>query len=250
MRQLILLASISLAIIACEKNEELRVADYGDLYMSSIGGGDSIRFSTYITDSTGRLTRIIDSNNRKNDLYFTDLYYDANGRIYKYTLTSNTGLSPQEFSFEYDAAGHIIKQYHVEASGQQLWNIYTYDANGRLVSGSGYQFTYDQNDNIAEFTSQSGGKMIATYSTIPNPFASFNKIQFYLVRQNPQLYYQEYLFLTKHQPTKMTYASGNSVIYDHQLINPGLIGSYYTYTGSSAQYRTQTVFYYKEVSKL
>ncbi len=223
--------------------------EYGALIMSSSGGGDSVRFSTYITDSAGRLTRIIDSNNRKPHLYFTDLYYDTSGRVYKYVLSSNTGLWGEEFSFEYDQSGRIIRQYHKKPSGMQLWNAYTYDAKGRLISDSRYQFTYDQNDNVTEVNHIGYGKTTMSYSTVINPFTSFQKIQYYLARQNPQLYAHDYLFLTKHQPTTMVFSSGNLVSYQLHMLTPERLGSFLSYWGSSTA-PGETKFYYQESPRL
>lgn len=159
-KRALLLLLVSCTLFACSK-EDLPAAEGTRLQMIASKWYDTLGYRIFNYDNQNKLTAVIDSNNNGNKSRFT-LDYDANGRLLKITFSYNPGsFFESTSSFEYDNLDRIVKSFNSSISNPagNTSNIYSYDAKGRLVRDSFFDYrtngivsyttyTYDGNDNV------------------------------------------------------------------------------------------------------
>lgn len=209
-------------LIGCSK-DSINNPDGLRLYKVSYKSldGDSAGTYTILYDIIGRPVRIRES--RKNP-YFEfepiDIEYDSLGRFSGYSRNDDN------YSFEYDQQGRIIRQYlkGIYTNGQtKLINEYGYDNQGRLIFSRGLVFMYDDSSNVIEVRNpefiNDYGVLTATiiyqntYNTSPN---AWNKIgyEMFLIFGDP-------LMLSKNNPVSSQFFSTVNFEYTYEYYVSG-----------------------------
>lgn len=179
----------------------------------SLGGGDSAGTYTILYDIINRPVRIKHSRNNPDfEFWQLDIEYDSAGRCSGYTRDGDN------YSFEYDQQGRIIRQYQkgIHTNGQTYLNgDYGYDNQGRLISDRWLQFQYDDSSNVTDVINNGvvTSRFIHQYAYNTSPNA-WNKIglQMYFVFNEP-------LMLSKNNPISSIYLStiNNEYSYEYYL---------------------------------
>ena len=103
----------------------------------------------YQRDSTGKV--IAERDSTKNTVLYMDVVYNNSGKATKASFRQDAGPVTFTYEFEYNAAGKISKRQRRSGSLQvdEDYNIYSYDANGRLVADSQYSIAHSSSYQLA-----------------------------------------------------------------------------------------------------
>jgi len=111
------------------------LAGYNALGLATTVNDPNGKIRRYAYDEMGRLLSTTDPMNRK-----TEYEYDAQNRVSKITYPGGLGT----LSLAYDATGNVLRKSYSDGTDLQ----FTYDANGRLLTGNGLTLQYDKNGNV------------------------------------------------------------------------------------------------------
>lgn len=117
------------------------LAAYNALGLATTVTDPNGKIRHYAYDEMGRLISTTDPMNRK-----TEYEYDAQNRISKLTYPGGLGT----LSLTYDATGNAVRKSFSDGTDLQ----FTYDANGRLLTGNGLTLQYDKNGNVTASNGQ------------------------------------------------------------------------------------------------
>lgn len=117
------------------------LAAYNALGLATSVTDPNGKIRQYVYDEMGRLLSTTDPMNRK-----TEYEYDTQNRISKMTYPGGLGT----LSLTYDATGNVLRKSYSDGTDLQ----FTYDANGRLLTGNGLTLQYDKNGNVTASNGQ------------------------------------------------------------------------------------------------
>lgn len=155
--------------------------------------GDSVSYTSFLYDDQNRLVTIMDSNNNGYKTRF-DMFYDNQGRMWK---VSEDGAG--FYTFDFDNKGFIIRKsfFHPGQQTSAIVNSYNYDANGRVITDSVYNYWtaaayeivtyyYDQQNNVTEskLIEKGSGTILVqqqcSYDNHPNPLNGKSVLNYFL----------------------------------------------------------------------
>jgi hypothetical protein len=258
--------SLIALLLSCtkEKNQQAQ----GDrLYKIINRDGDSGWHSIFKYDTGGKLSVIEDSNWQthmgRTFIYYNDRKQISKGVYMRYYGSLNNLLSQWTDSFVYDNNDRIIKTMSLfprsTISGYKTTKTFTYDGQGRVTTESSYYsgtldlaslttFTYDASNDVVQmeeiqYAFGSPGYTTNTikiiYNSIHNPYKDLG-VAGYL------LFYERYLFLSKHAPSQIIYPD-HIKDYSYKYYDNGLPKKIiYTSSGQYASSKPNTTeFFYQ-----
>jgi hypothetical protein len=201
---------------------------------------DSAWHVTFNYDSDGKLLNIEDSNSQTH-LGRTFLHYNSQNKLVKATMmryygSLNNLLSQYTDSFVYDNSNRIIRRLSLSTQNPsyRTYNIYSYDAQNRLLVDSihsplsnrveGFQeFTYDGNDNIVQMESfRSNSGTFSTervtkshYTSQKNPFYNLGVTAYFIIRD------EDLTMLSKNTPKQVIYRLDYTTDYGYEYYQNG-----------------------------
>ncbi len=141
-------------------NEITRYNDNGTIANISLGAGNKvINQQDYVYSNLGKLLSISykDENN-------VTRYSHSNNHNQLGWTTANLGNNRQNFRYEYDGVGNIVKQ--IDSSNKV--STFSYDSNGNLIQenrpdGSSLIYVYDFSGNLIQVRDSQGNTISYTY---------------------------------------------------------------------------------------
>jgi len=252
MKHSVIIVAVAAAgsLLSCTKNE-LPSSGGSRLSKTIASSGDSVVFSYFKYDKEGKLVRILDSAVYGHHKWGINFQYNTSDKLIKMELFND--LSPLVESYSLIYQNGIVTQKIREDDPSRNKDIYSYDAQGRLIADTSYYYTfpepvcfsfsYDSNENVTSQQSSyhSAGSWIASsaihfnYSNSPNPYYPIG-LNYYLYRNNIAL-------LSKYLVTEIDYPM-TTATYTYDYYSNGLVRKLHLqYTNNAAEPVTIEFFY-------
>jgi hypothetical protein len=237
---LILLFIIASFTQSCSKDHQL--TNETQLHKIKTTFTNIVWYRTYETDDvTNKMIAMIDSAN--GFVATANFEYDVNGKMSKVNF-SQGGVAGGYLEFEYDAAGNIHKRQLTTATNVASdYNIYSYDASGRLIIDSqfskGNSSTY-QLFAVSDFHYTGANVTEAEYYEIVNGNLQLNRRRKYEYdnKLNPYRNLENHYY----------YNESASSIYDACIIGENNFINAYTAIGNAPFQLTETNSYQYNLS--